>query len=199
MYYYIKKGRSKIVHLCSCFHISNTHISDIASFNNIAEAEAKGYRVCKHCAGLKKYFNSEKIEIARICKENGISVNNKWAFLYVNTVYGQWKILFDEDRKCLQLYHRNSYENGKPTLIPHYHYHDIIYNSISKYLIYIIKHDEFRHKNPLHIKQGKPKKPTKGTNAWNKYQKKNKHIQKKRAIYNVLNLIDNLCLQSQSC
>lgn len=199
MYYYCKNSRKKIIHLSSCHHISNSDISAIASFNNIAEAEKKGYRVCKHCAGLKSYLREEKKQIQKICKDNGISVNNSWAFLHVNTVYGQWKIIFDEERNCLQLFHKNAFETGKPSLIPHYHFQNYDCDTIAGYLDYIIKHDDFRHANPLRIKQGKPKKPQKGTRAWDNLQKKNKYKQKKQAVYNVLHLINSLQLQQQAC
>ena len=198
MYYYCKKSKKKIIHLGSCHHISNSDISGIASFNNIAEAERKGYRVCKHCAALKSFLNTEKAQIQKICKDNGISVNNGWAFLHVNTIYGQWKITFDEERNCLQLFHKNTFETGKRSPIPNYHFQNHACDTIVGYLDYIIKHDDFRHANPLHIKQGKPKKPRKGSRAWNNLQKRNKHIQKKRSVYNVLQLIDNLQLQTQA-
>ncbi len=199
MYYYCKNSKKKIIHLEGCHHIRNSDESNISSFNNITQAENKGYRVCKHCSGLKTYLHSEKEKIQKICKDNGISVNNRLAFLHVDTVYGEWKILFDENDNCLRLYHKNVFETDKPTLIPYYHDQKFTCDTVSGYLDYIIKHDEFRNANPVRIKKRKPKKPHKGTKAWDKLQKKNKRMQKKREIRSVLNLIDSLKIQPQAC
>ena len=191
MYYYCKKSQHKIVHLAKCHHIKNADISNISSFNNIVEAEEKGYRVCKHCAGLRIYLQKEKAQIQQICKDSGISVNNRWAHLHINTVYDQWKIIFDEERNCLKLFHKNSYETGKHSLIPYYHCQNFESDTLSDYLDYIIKHDDFRQTNPLRIKQRQPK-AQKGTKRYKKEQEKKAYNKHRRSVKTVLDLIDSL-------
>ena len=200
MYYRCKNGR-KVVHLSGCRHLNGAEPSSLITYDNLTLAEEKGCRVCKHCAGLKFYFEAEQEQIKEICKENGIAVHNMWAFLLVDTVYDQWKIVYDEKKKRIRLFHKNSFDTGISGLIPYYHAQNCNSKTIAGYLDYIIKHDDFRHANPIRIRDKKSKssaKPKKGTNAWNKQQKKKKREQKRRAIRNVLDIIDGFQMPSAS-
>ena len=50
MYYYSKRSRSKIVHQSTCQHIQNVSVEDVGSFENLEDAYAAGYRLCRHCS-----------------------------------------------------------------------------------------------------------------------------------------------------
>ena len=195
MYYYCKNNEKKIVHLANCHHIRKTEISKLASFDNITEAEEKGYHVCKHCAGLKSYLRNEKEEIHAVQKKHGIVVITTLSYMYINTVNEQWIIIFDDERNCLKLFHRNSFETGAPTQIPHYHCQNFDSDTLCGYLNYIVEHDEYRKGTPLRIKQNKPKKARKGSKRYKNQQKKIAKKQHKYAVKNVLNLIDSLHLE----
>ena len=52
MYYYSKRSRSKIVHQSTCQHIQNVSVEDVGSFENLEDAYAAGYRLCRHCSPI---------------------------------------------------------------------------------------------------------------------------------------------------
>lgn len=54
MYYYSKRSRSKIVHQSTCQHIQNVSVEDVGSFENLEDAYAAGYRLCRHCSPIAK-------------------------------------------------------------------------------------------------------------------------------------------------
>lgn len=192
MYYYFKDSNEKILHLPHCYHLNQAKKKRISAFESITRAEEKGYRICKHCFGLKPYIKDEKENIDKICKDAGISCRYSLSVLDINTIYGQWKLYYNHVCDRLELYHANTFETGETSLFPNYHLQKTDYATITEHLNYIIQHDEYRHKNPLYIRQGTPKKPQKGTRAWHKMEQKNKQREKRKAIYNVLTLIDSL-------
>lgn len=192
MYYYCKKSQKKIVHLGNCHHLSKTKNSRIGSFNNIDEAQENGYRICKHCAGLKPYLRAEEEQIQEMRKLHGIVVLSTLSSVYVNTVNEQWIIIFDDEKNCLKLFHHNTFETGKPSPIPHYHCQKFDSDTICGYLNYIVEHDKFRKGRPVRIKQNKPKKAQKGTKRYKKEQEKRARQQHRYAVKNVLDLIDSL-------
>jgi hypothetical protein len=90
------------------------------------------------------------------------------------------------------LFHRNSFETGAPTQIPHYHCQKFEADTICGYLNYIVEHDKFRKEMPVRVKQKKPKKARKGTKRYKNEQKKIAKRQHRYDVKNVLNLIDSL-------
>ena len=59
MYYYSKRSRSKIVHQSTCQHIQNVSVEDAGSFENLEDAYAAGYRLCRHCSPIAKLYRKE--------------------------------------------------------------------------------------------------------------------------------------------
>ena len=59
MYYYSKRSRSKIVHQSTCQHIQNVSVEDVGSFENLEDAYAAGYRLCRHCSPIAKLYRKE--------------------------------------------------------------------------------------------------------------------------------------------
>ena len=175
--------------------ISNT--ATIETFHSLEKAEKKGFRVCKHCFGLYPFLKNEGKEFESLCKKHGIFYRNNYSYIDINTVYSRWKIYYNDLKNKIELYHINSYENGKKSVFEGYHLQNIDYDNLCDLIAYIADHDEFRHKNPVYIKQGKPKKAHKGTRAYKNLQKAQKNKQRRRAIYNVLCLIDSLQTQAQ--
>lgn len=191
MYYYIKGTSSKVVHLSDCRHVHNLEIDRLVAFENVVQAEEYGYRVCKHCSGLKPYLKLEKKQIEKLCKESGISFHNRGSHFHIDTIIGEWIIIFDEKHQRLALFHKNAYDRGTYCLIPDYHSQNFYANSMNKMLAYIIKHDDYRQKCPVHISKKKKNHP-KGSHGWNAAQKREKQRNKRKAIRNVLTLIENL-------
>lgn len=81
-----------------------------------------------------------------------------------DTPYSKWKIVPHDSSGYLQLFHMNT--RGKDRKNPRRNYHlqgDVLKDSITGYLKYIVDHDAFRLKHPL----PKPKKEhKKGTKAY---------------------------------
>ena len=74
MYYYCKNSRKKIIHSIECFHVHKTEIDNIGWFESLPEAYEQGYRLCKHCSPLIKYYKREDDEIFDFCRKNGLAV-----------------------------------------------------------------------------------------------------------------------------
>lgn len=200
MYYFRKKSKGKIIHTADCFHLFNTDIRNIGWFETLSEAYAKGYRLCKHCNPLFKYFKKEEDQIYDFCREKGMSVRLNNRSISVDSIYSVWKIAPDENNKII-LYHKNSFETKKDCLSEIAGYHlqgDVRRENILGYLNYIIDHDYFRMFNPVHV----PKKaiesaqPKKGTKKYRSQQIRIKKYERRQAINNVIGLIDSLKVPS---
>ena len=114
----------------------------------------------------------------------------------IRSIKSKWKITLDENYKIV-LYHKNDFTTNKDHLsvISGYHLQgDVLKDSIIAYLQYIVDHDYFRMVNPLYIPQNKKvsSPPKKGTKRYKKSQRKLEKNERKKAIKNVLNLIDSL-------
>lgn len=192
MYVYINDISSHIYHMVNCQHLSKTSIDRISSFENIGECEAHGYKICKHCAPLKKYYDTEKDEIERICLSNGIWFHNQIAFFYIDTVKSQWKIIFNESSNRLQLYHQNLWSNRDSSVIPEYHLQDASSRTVCGFLKYIISHDQYRQKNPVYIPETKSANLKRGSKSWKKRIKKRKKRNKARAARRVVRMIESM-------
>ena len=80
-----------------------------------------------------------------------------------------------------------------------YHNQHIRFRSLPEYFSYITSHDAFRMHHPeaprAALAQKPPKQkepPRKGTKRWHKEQTRRRAVERKRAIRNVLALIDSL-------
>ncbi len=145
MYYYSKKSRKKIIHMMECFHILNTDINNIGWFETLPDAYEQGYRLCKHCNPLFKYYKNEREKICDFCRENGLSVlNNRSVLVY--SIKSKWKIALDKKNRIV-LYHKNDFKTNKDHLSEISGYHlqgDARRGSIVAYLKYIVEHDYYR-------------------------------------------------------
>ena len=194
MFYYNKKSSWKVIHTKECFRICNQDINDIGWFETLDEAYANGYRLCKNCSILKKEYKRQSEKIEEFCRKKrmGIFVHDK--FIAISSPYGEWKLVPSRQGGHIVLYHMNEFKNEKkPTRVPGFHKQHTFFDDIMGYLRYIEDHDFYRMVNPLYIKPNKPKKtPPKGSRAYKNMQKKAAHIANKRAIANVLNIIESL-------
>lgn len=195
MYYYSKKSRKKIIHTQACFHIASTGLDDIGWFETLPEAYENGYRLCKHCSPLAKHYRKENREILDFCSKNGLSVHLGNRSIAVTSPRSMWKIAIGSDKEII-LYHKNTFETERDHLSEIKGYHlqrDVSKDSVVAYLEYIVEHDFFRILNPIH---NKPKKevppPRKGTRRYKREQRRIEKCAKKRAIRNVLSIIESL-------
>lgn len=202
MYYYNKKSAKKIIHTFECFHIVHTCIEDIGWFETLKEAYQQGYRFCKHCNPLFKYYKAENKEIIDFCRKNGLSVILRNKNILVCSIKSNWKITLDKNNRIV-LYHKNEFETNRDYLSEINGYHlqgDARRDSIVSYLNYIIRHDDYRMQNPIYIskKEKESPPPRKGTKRYKSLQRRIEKYERKKAIRNVLDLIDSLSIQPKA-
>ena len=200
MYYYSKNNRNKIVHFKECFHIQHTELDSIGWFETLFEAYEQGYRLCKCCSPLVKQYKREENEILDFCRRKGLSVYLDNMFITIYSIQSKWKIALDKNNKII-LYHKNDFTTAKDHLSKISGYHlqgDAQRNSIVDYLQYIVDHDHFRMLNPVYIpkQNNEAVPPRKGTKRYRSAQRKIKKIEHKKAIRNVLCLIESLNVPS---
>ena len=200
MYYYSKNNRNKIVHFKECFHIQHTELDSIGWFETLFEAYEQGYRLCKCCSPLVKQYKREENEILDFCRRKGLSVYLDNMFITIYSIRSKWKIALDKNNRII-LYHKNDFTTAKDHLSKISGYHlqgDAQRNSIVDYLQYIVDHDHFRMLNPVYIpkQDNETVPPRKGTKRYRSAQRKIKKIEHKKAIRNVLSLIESLNVPS---
>lgn len=196
MYYYCINSRKKIIHSIECFHVRKTEIDNIGWFESLPEAYEQGYRLCKHCSPLIKYYKREDDEIVDFCRKNGLSVYLGNKCISICSIRSKWKIALDKKNRIV-LYHKNDFTTDKDHLSEISGYHlqgDARRNSIVAYLQYIVDHDYYRMLNPVYIPEKKKDSPPprKGTKRYKSTQRRIEKYERKRAIKNVLNLIESL-------
>ncbi len=196
MFYYNKKSRKKIIHTAECFHVYNVDINDIGWFEAVADAYNKGYRFCKHCNPLIRMYNNESRQINDYCRENGLSYNLGNKSIVIYSIDSMWQITLDKNSRII-LYHKNDFKTNKDHLSEINGYHlqgDAKKDSILDYLKYIVEHDFYRMHNPIFINKKKKASPPpkKGTKRYKSELKKIEKYERKKAIKNVVNLIDSL-------
>ncbi len=197
MYCYSSNSRDKIIHMTSCRYCRN--IKTKFYFDNLDFAKGRGYRFCRYCSPIAKYYWKEETEIANFSFNNGISCAMVSDYILVNTPYSRWKIIVAGKKKQMFLYHRNSHDI-KPkhdktgidyNLAPGYHSQRFRSDTIIGYLNYIVEHDGYRLNNPVHVHREK-RPPKKGTKRYRKEQNKIKRREQHQAQKRVLDLIESL-------
>ncbi|MBQ2730141.1 MAG: hypothetical protein IJF69_05150 [Clostridia bacterium] len=201
MYYYCKNSSKKIIHSIDCFHVQHTEIDNIGWFETLTEAYEQGYRLCNNCSPLVKHYKREDNEITEFCRKNGLAVHFGNKCISICSPRSQWKIALDKKNKIV-LYHKNDFTTDKDHLSEISGYHlqdDARRNSIVDYLQYIVDHDYFRMLNPAYIPQKKKDSPPprKGTKRYKSAQRRIEKYERKKAIKNVINLIESLSIPSQ--
>lgn len=198
MFYYIKKCRSKTVHLKGCRHIGHCADAEIGTFIDLTQADLSGYRLCNHCNLIQKQYKAEEEKILDICQKYGFSYYQRDRIATVTTTVSKWKITVNNVGTQMNLYHRNSFDiPGEVSIIPNYHYQNVTYKNIIGFLDYILRHDIYRKKHPLEEnKKVNTPPPIKGTKRYRKEKKKlerkTARIERRNSITRVLSLIESL-------
>ena len=100
MYYYSKRSRSKIVHQSTCQHIQNVSVEDVGSFENLEDAYAAGYRLCRHCSPIAKLYRKESDVLQGYCQSHAASVFFKDRFIGISTPISGSSPLAKAMRSC---------------------------------------------------------------------------------------------------
>lgn len=201
MYYYSKNSRKKVVHSSDCFHIQYVEVDNVGSFETLEKVYQSGYRLCRHCSPIAKLYRKESNSMTEYCCKHAASFFFHDKFIGIHTPYSKWRIIPIEGTNGLALYHKNTYASKHDTesAVPGYHLQKVCKKSVHAYLEYIVEHEYYRMMNPVYIRPQKKAKesPRKGTKRYKQQQAKAERYERRKAIANVLQIIDGLSTQSQ--
>lgn len=191
MFYYSIDSKEKVVHYEGCHHLKNIKKENLKNFENIQEVRKSEYRLCSCCSPITEHLKKEQAELENYCLENGLLYFVHKGNLHIRTHHSKWKVLATNNKGVLELHHENSYEKEHDNSVPGYHKQNFFSDSVLGYLEYINEHEYYRMLNPLHIVT-KKEPPKKGTRRYRGQQKALARKERKRQIWNVINLIDSL-------
>ena len=149
------------------------------------------YRLCSCCSPITERLKKEQAVLENYCLENGLLYFVHKGNLHIRTHHSKWKVLASNNKNVLELHHENSYEKDHDNSVPGYHKQNFFSDSVLGYLEYINEHEYYRMLNPLHIVT-KKEPPKKGTRRYRGQQKALARKERKRQIWNVINLIESL-------
>lgn len=183
----------------TCQHIQNVSVEDVGSFENLEDAYAAGYRLCRHCSPIAKLYRKESDVLQGYCQSHAASVFFKDRFIGISTPISDWRIIPSGKGNEVVLYHKNTLGDKKTGPVPGYHLQRVSQNTISGYLEYISDHDLYRNMHPLYPVQSKKNSPPpmKGTKRYRKEQKRAAKKARRQSIAHVLTLIENLDTQAR--
>lgn len=197
MFYYSKRSHRRIVHTQACFLVRGFAPETIGTFETLPEALDAGYRLCRRCNPIICQYQKEQTAILDYCRENGMSVRLNDRYLSIISPISQWRVTVGSSGTTM-LYHKNTElrASDAASAIRGYHNQHIRFQSLLQYFTYITSHDAYRMHHPEAPRAEKPPKqkepPRKGTKRWHKEQMQRRAAERRRAIRNVLELIDSL-------
>ena len=202
--------RSKIVHYESCRFNGKIFEKNLVELNDIEQAKAMGFRNCHCCTPILKATRLNAKPIKEFCKNNWIDCSLDNDKVHIKSVGGEWIYGVSPENKGI-LYHRNTCGDTNA-----YHNQNCNEDRFLGVLRYIVKHDEYRAKNPVsdtvklrfhfmninetvtvdsiidYLYQGKSKRPQKGGKKYKNIVKHVKAQKRKLEINRVLSLIEGL-------
>lgn len=200
MFYYSKRSHRKTVHTQACFLVRGFAPESVGTFETLSEALDAVYRLCRRCNPILRQYRKEHMTILDYCRGNGMSFHWNDRYFSIISPISQWRVTVSPSGKTM-LYHKNtkSLASDAASAIRGYHNQRISFRSLLQYFTYITSHDAYRMHHPeaprAALAQKPPKHkepPRKGTKRWHREQTRRRAAERKRAIRNVLALIDSL-------
>ena len=193
MFYYSVNSKERVVHYEGCRHLKNIKKENLKSFNSIKDVRNSEYRICSCCSPITVHLKKEQEKLEKYCLENGLLYVLHKENLYIRTHRSEWKVLASDDKNVLELHHKNSFKKEHDNSVYGFHKQNFTSDSVLGYLEYISNHDYYRMLNPLYISVPK-EPPKKGTKRYKEQQKYLAKKERKRKVWNVINLIDSLSM-----
>jgi len=190
---YIGVKDGKIYHEQFCPYAGRIVSKNRKYFYTLDAAQNYGYHSCKFCSQTGKAYSREKYDIEDFARKHQLDIRFEDNAVYVRNGVNNWMILAaNKDRKMVLLHANSRLYKNLPTkngrIIHSYHIQDdVIRKSIMGYLNYIVRHDDWRFRQSEEYKE-LPKVTKKQRNKY----KKEKGKADKKAIRNVLNLIEEM-------
>lgn len=184
----------------ACFLVRGFAPEAIGTFETLPEALDAGCRLCRRCNPILRQYRKEQMAILDYCRENGMSFHLNDRYLSIISPISQWRVTVSPSGTTM-LYHKNTElrASDAASAIRGYHNQHISFDSLLQYFTYITSHDAYRMHHleaPRAALTKKPPKqkepPRKGTKRWHKEQTRRRAAERRRAIRNVLELIDSL-------
>lgn len=198
MYFASKSHGEKIYHDQFCTYVYRMKKCNRIPFYTIEDAKAKGYRACNCCSFMGKKYREELKSISAFAKNNHMKIWLDDNVVYVETRIATWKISSPGKSKKLHLYHANT-ENfrfckkEKGHVVRSYHSQkDAASKTIIGYLKYIKGHDIWRES----VADDYKKMPKHTKNQKRRYEEA-KQKAHKRAVGNVLNMIEAMRVERE--
>ena len=191
MYYFRKDGRKKILHTKTCRYKAMIRTDCLDTVTDVRGAVAVGYRFCKCCDPLGRKFQVERQETLDYSQQHGLSVYRHRRGVGVATPWSRWMIVYADNKAGTELYHRNVFDpkGNADGPYPGYHAQNVCCAGLHHYLEYIVEHDYYRMMNPIYPVPKKKAPPPKGSKRYKKALKRQKKLERRTAIKNVLELI----------
>ena len=204
LYYFSRNSGRRIVHTAECSYIKNVDVEYIGAFETLDEAYKSRYRLCCCCNSLRKQYKRELASLIDFGRGNAIRFRIDDQCVWIYTPYSKWRIVSVENTGKFILYHKNTYETPRDmdSLIPGYHIQKTKKSNILGYFKYIVEHEYYRMTHPVCPPQRAKKRqpPRKGTKRYKNQKRREARYERKRAIKNVLNMIDYLSAhETQGC
>ena len=193
MCYISGKSSNKIVHTTGCRYVKMIPAKNRRYFDSPEAASAAGYTRCRYCSRIMKHLRKESKELKRFCGANGLyyGFNASDGSLDVLSPSGKWKVIVNGGKHLIWLYHINTHEDNRESLVRGYHSQKIRSETLLGYMDYIVKHDRFRKETPLYEFQ-RHGNTVKGSKKWKKEQKRAKQMRKKQQVRYVMRLFDEI-------
>ncbi len=182
-YFYNVNSNRKVLHLDGCQYLINSQKQEFGEKHSLEKALSKGFSLCKHCMTIQNRFVNKHLKFGGSYSKYNYTYTCGKDYLEITTGKGKWKILYGQYKPVLELYHQNKEMRDTDSLsrIAGYHYQHVQEYEFDDIIYYIYLHD------------GKLKvPPQKGSKKYKNWQKKNKKLERRAAIDNVLMLIDSL-------
>lgn len=191
---YIIDPETKIYHRTNCECIKKYKPTE-SIYDTIPSLYYKGYTPCPICSPLVRMYEKEKKDLKIFALENGLTMELRDESLYIDTFLASWKIIHTQKYPYrLKLFHENTQFYSKckiveGNIIKQYHDQEVHYDTLMKYLQYIVNHDTYRdHENNSYRKKKRKKSKTE---KFLYRRSKNRNISKgARRVYNIIDELE---------
>lgn len=189
-----KNSRDGIFHCPDCLYVNRIFRSNRIYFQSRSEALKQGYNFCICCSPLMKSYRREQEECDRYLQRNQMKMTLNYGdeTLYIKSINGYWKILYDEKISQCVLYHRNEMDHSNAfSILPGYHDQNVHSRSLLQLGEYIHRHDLYREEHPW-IEKPEPKPGTPYYHRRKKeYDKWKKDVERRQYTLGIDQIIDS--------
>lgn len=198
----IRSGRH-IVHYAHCRILSRIPAEQQRHFDHMGKAKEEGYRLCKYCAAIDRFYKPVREQAQAYCHASGLTCVLNQGVLHIRSKHDFWRIAVEEVSGNPALYHRNrirSRKSAKEAPMEDYHRQTSASHKVLALLRQIADHDQYVDKQEALTQQKEQeKKNVPGYNPPARHSKKGKKLarkekkQKQRSqIARTLAIIDEL-------